>query len=91
MVRYMLFIIGQSNEIAGLVILKLKHTAIRPFTGLLETTAGTFSTGNLNELGNITKTTISRMCATGEAITRTLEMVYLVARHLEQPFTVFFA
>ena len=87
----MLFIIGQSNEITRLVILKLKHTTICPFTGLLETTTRTLATGNFNELGNITGTTIRRMCAAREAITRTFEMVYLIARHLEQPFAIFFA
>ena len=91
MIRNVLFIIGQSDEITGLVILKLKHTAISPFTGFLKATAGTFSTRNFNKLGNITRTAISGMYAAREAITGTFEMVYLVARHLEQPFAIFFA
>ena len=31
------------------------------------------------------------MCAAREAISRTFEMVYLIARHLKQPFAIFFA
>ena len=89
--RNMTIIISKRYKVTGLVIFKLKHTAISPFTRTLETTAGTLTAGNFNELRNITGTAISGMCATREAITRTLEMVYLIARHLEQPFTVFFA
>ena len=91
MKRNVLFIISQSDKITGLMILKLKHTAISPFTGLLKTTAGTFSARNFNELGYITGTAISGMCAARKAITRTFKVVYLVTRHLEQPFAIFFA
>ena len=89
--RNVSIIVSQSYKVTGLVIFKLKHTAISPFTGTLETTAGTLSTGNFNELRNITGTAISGICATRKTFTRTLEVVYLIARHLKQPFTVFFA
>ena len=88
--RNMSIIISKRYKITGLVIFKLQHTSVSPFTRTLETTAGTLSARNLNELRNITETAISRMYATSKAITRTLEMVYLIARHLKQPFAVFF-
>ena len=87
----MTIIISKRYKVTGLVILKLKHTAISPFTGLLKATTRTLTTGNLNELGNITGTTIRGMCAAREAITRTFKVVYLVARHLKQPLAIFFA
>nr|CAI9751293.1 hypothetical protein WGDTHNWE_WGDTHNWE_CDS_0007 [Microvirus sp.] len=82
--------IGKSNKITRLMIHKLKHTTISPFTRSLNPTAGTLTTGNFNELRNVTETTIRRMFNTGKAFTRTLEMIYLIARHLEQLFAVFF-
>ena len=89
--RNMSIIISKRYEITGLVILKLEHTTISPFTRSLETTAGTLTAGNFDELGNITETASRRASHTGIAITRTFEMVYLIARHLKQPFAVFFA
>ena len=89
--RNMSFIISKRYEVTRLMIFKLQHTSVSPFTRTLETTTGTLSAWNLNKLGNITRTTISRMCATRKAFTSTLEVVYLIARHLKQPFTVFFA
>ena len=89
--RNMSIIVSKRYKVTGLVIFKLQHTSVRPFTRTLETTTGTLSAWNLDKLGNITRTTISRMCATRKAYTSTLEVVYLIARHLKQPFTVFFA
>ena len=89
--RYMTIIISKSYKVTGLMIFKLKHTTISPFARTLKTTTRTLTAGNFYELGNITKTTNRRGTHTSKAITRTLEMVYLIARHLEQPFTIFFA
>ena len=88
--RNMSIIISKRYKITGLVIFKLQHTSVSPFTRTLETTAGTLSAGNLDKLGNITRTTISRMRTTSKTFTRTCKMVYLITRHLEQPFTIFF-
>ena len=89
--RNMSIIISESNKITGLVIFKLKHTTICPFTRTLQTTTGTLTARNFDELCNITGTTIRRMFNTGKAFTSTLEVVYLIARHLEQLFAIFFA
>ena len=89
--RNMIIIISKRYKVTGLVIFKLQHTAICPFTRSLQTATGTLSAGNLNKLGNITKTTNRRTSHTRKAFTRTFEMVYIIARHLKQPFTIFFA
>ena len=89
--RDMGIIISQSNKVTGLVIFKLQHTTVCPFTGTLEATAGTLATGNFDKLGNITGTANRRTSHTRKAFTRTFKMVYLIARYLEQPFTIFFA
>ena len=89
--RNMSIIVSKRYKVTGHVIFKLQHTSISPFTRTLETTARTLSTGNLDKLGNITRTTISRMRTTRKTLTRTLKVVYLIARYLKQPFTIFFA
>ena len=89
--RNVSIIISKRYEVTRLMIFKLKHTTICPFTRTLQTTTRTLTARNFNELCNITGTTIRRMFNTGKTFTSTLEMVYLIARHLKQPFTVFFA
>ena len=89
--RNVSIIVSESYKVTGLMIFKLKHTSIRPFTRTLETTTGTLTTGNLNELRNITGTTNRRTTHTSKAFTSTFKMVYFIARHLKQPFTIFFA
>ena len=89
--RNVSIIISKRYEVAGLMIFKLQHTTVSPFTGTLETTAGTLTTRNLNKLRNVTRTTNRRTSHTRKAFTSALEMVYLIARYLEQPFTIFFA
>ena len=89
--RNVSIIISKRYEVAGLMIFKLQHTTVSPFTGTLETTAGTLTARNLNKLRNVTKTTNRRTSHTRKAFTSALEMVYLITRYLEQPFTIFFA
>ena len=89
--RNMNIIISKRNKVTGLMIFKLKHTTVSPFTRSLKTTTGTLTAGNFNKLRNIARTTICRMRATRKAFTRSFKMVYLIARHLEQPFTISFA
>ena len=88
--RNMSFIVSESYKVTGLMIFKLEHTTISPFTRTLNPTTGTLTARNFDELRNITGTAISGMCATRKTFTSTLEMVYLIARHLEQPLTIFF-
>ena len=73
------------------MIFKLEHTTISPFTRTLNPTTGTLTTRNFDELRNITETTNRRTSHTRKAFTSTFKMVYLIARYLEQPFTIFFA
>ena len=89
--RNMTVIISKRYKVTRLMIFKLEHTTISPFTGTLKTTAGTLTTGNFDKLGNITGTANRRTSHTRKAFTRTFEMVYLIASYLEQPFTIFFA
>jgi hypothetical protein len=48
MAGYMFFVIGQSQEVGGIVILKFHHTAVSPITGAGYTAAFTLAAGNLN-------------------------------------------
>ena len=87
----MSIIVSESYKVTGLMIFKLEHTTISPFTRTLNPTTGTFTTRYFNELGNITRTTNRRTSHTRKAFTSTFKMVYLITRYLEQPFTIFFA
>ena len=48
MAGYMFFVVGQGQEVGGIVILKFHHTAISPITGAGYTAAFTLAAGNLN-------------------------------------------
>jgi hypothetical protein len=48
MTGYMFFVIGQSQEVSGIVILKFHHTAISPITGTGYAAAFTLAAGNFN-------------------------------------------
>ena len=89
--RNMTIIISKRYKVTGLVIFKLQHTSVSPFTRTLNPTTETLTAGNFDELRNITRTTNRRTSHTRKAFTSTFKMVYLIASYLEQPFTIFFA